>query len=97
MQHAARAITAPEVGKLPLYWQFHDAVARAQLAAWLPRRRHLIVDVSGPRPPGAELLTRRRCLRGCLGRYRGRLKPDHSRVWESLCRQDVRAVLAVTE
>ena len=55
MHHAATAITAPDTDHLPAYWQFHDAVARAQLVAWLPRRRHLIVDVSGPRSPTAEL------------------------------------------
>ena len=55
MHHAATAITAPDTDHLPAYWQFHDAVARAQLVAWLPRERHLIVDVSGPRSPGAEL------------------------------------------
>jgi hypothetical protein len=55
--HAATAITAPDTDHLPAYWQFHDAVARAQLAAWLPRGRHTIVDVSGPRAPGAELAT----------------------------------------
>jgi len=55
VHHAASAITAPDTDHLPAYWQFHDAVARAQLAAWLPRGRHLIVDVSGPRAPGAEL------------------------------------------
>jgi hypothetical protein len=55
VHHAATAITAPDSDHLPAYWQFHHAVARAQLAAWLPRRRHLIVDVSGPRGPGAEL------------------------------------------
>ena len=55
MHHAATAITAPDSDHLPAYWQFHHAVARAQLAAWLPRRQHLIVDVSGPRGPGAEL------------------------------------------
>jgi hypothetical protein len=53
--HAATAITAPDTDHLPAYWQFHDAVARAQLAAWLPRGRHMIVDVSGPRAPGSEL------------------------------------------
>jgi hypothetical protein len=53
--HAASAITAPDTDHLPAYWQFHDAVARAQLAAWLPRGRHMIVDVSGPRASGAEL------------------------------------------
>ncbi len=55
MDHAAAAITAPDTDHLPAYRQFHDAVARAQLMAWLPRRQHLIVDVSGPRSPAAEL------------------------------------------
>jgi len=55
VHHAATAITAPDTEQLPAYWQFHDAVAQAQLLAWLPRRPHLIVDVSGPRGPGAEL------------------------------------------
>ena len=55
MHHAATAITAPDTEHLPAYWQFHDAVARAQLVAWLPRGRHTIVDVSGPRAPAAEL------------------------------------------
>ena len=55
MHHAATAITAPDTDHLPAYWQFHDAVAQAQLVAWLPRGRHLIVDVSGPRAPGTEL------------------------------------------
>jgi hypothetical protein len=58
VQHAARAITAPEVGKLPLYWQFHEAVTRAQLTQWLPTGQHLLVDVSGPRGPGAKLAAR---------------------------------------
>jgi hypothetical protein len=53
--HAATDITAPDTDHLPAYWQFHDAVARAQLAAWLPRGRHMIVDVSGPRAPWSEL------------------------------------------
>jgi hypothetical protein len=55
VQHAASAITAPETDQLPVYWQFHAAVARAQLTEWLPTGRHLLVDVSGPRAPGAEL------------------------------------------
>jgi len=52
---AAAAIIAPGTDQLPVYQLFHEAVARAQLAAWLPRGRHTIVDVSGPRGPGAEL------------------------------------------
>jgi SAM-dependent methyltransferase len=58
VHHAATAITAitaPDRDHLPAYWQFHDAVAQAQLLAWLPRGRHTIVDVSGPRAPAAEL------------------------------------------
>jgi hypothetical protein len=55
VQHAASAITAPDTGQLPAYWQFHEAVTRAQLTEWLPTGRHLLVDVSGPRGPGAEL------------------------------------------
>ncbi len=55
MQHAASAITAPDTDQLPVYWQFHEAVTRAQLTEWLPSGRHLLVDVSGPRGPGAEL------------------------------------------
>jgi hypothetical protein len=53
--HAATAITAPDTDQLPAYWQFHDAVARAQLLAWLPRGQHTIVDISGPRAHAAEL------------------------------------------
>jgi hypothetical protein len=49
------AITAPDTDHLPAYWQFHDAVAQAQLLAWLPRGQHVIVDVSGPRAPAGEL------------------------------------------
>jgi hypothetical protein len=55
VHHAATAITAPDTDHLPAYWQFHDAVARAQLMAWLPRGRHTIIDVSGPRSPAGDL------------------------------------------
>ena len=58
MQHAASAITAPDTDQLPVYWQFHEAVTRAQLTQWLPSGRHFLVDVSGPRAPGAELAAR---------------------------------------
>ena len=51
MQHAASAIIAPDTDQLPVYWQFYDAVARAQLKQWLPTGRHLLVDVSGPAHP----------------------------------------------
>jgi hypothetical protein len=55
VQYAASAITAPDTGQLPVYWQFHEAVTRAQLTGWLPTGRHLLIDVSGPRAPAAEL------------------------------------------
>ena len=55
MQHAASAITAPDTDDLPAYWKFHEAVTRAQLAAWLPPGRRVLVDVSGRRAPGAEV------------------------------------------
>src|SRR5437764_3847327 len=55
VQHVASAITAPDTDQLPAYWQFHEAVTRAQLTEWLPTGRLLLVDVSGPRAPAAEL------------------------------------------
>jgi len=55
VQHAATEITAPDTDNLPAYWQFHEAVARAQLAAWLPSGRRVLIDVSGRRAPSAEL------------------------------------------
>ncbi len=58
MQHVASAITAPDTDQLPVYWQFHAAVARAQLAEWLPSSRRPLIDVSGPRGPGAGLAAR---------------------------------------
>jgi hypothetical protein len=58
VQHAASAITAPDTDQLPVYWQFHEAVARAQLVEWLPSGRRLLIDVSGPRGPGAKLAAR---------------------------------------
>jgi hypothetical protein len=58
VQHAASAITAPDTDQLSVYWQFHEAVTRAQLTQWLPTGRHLLVDVSGPRAPAAELAAR---------------------------------------
>jgi hypothetical protein len=55
VQHAASAIIAPDTEPPPVYWQFYDAVARAQLRQWLPTGRHVLVDVSGPRVPVADL------------------------------------------
>jgi hypothetical protein len=55
---AASAITAPDIDHPPAYRLFREAVARAQLAAWLPRERQVLVDVSGPHAPSAELAAR---------------------------------------
>jgi len=52
---AASAITAPDADHRSGYWLFHEAVTRAQLAAWLPTGRRLLVDISGPRAPDAQL------------------------------------------
>jgi Methyltransferase domain len=35
-------------GSLTAYWQFQRAVAKAQLAAWLPAGRRVLIDISGP-------------------------------------------------
>ena len=67
MYPAAAASNAPDTDQLPPYLLFRQAVAHAQLAAWLPRGRHTIVDVSGPQGPGAELAARQG-----IGNSRGR-------------------------
>ena len=58
MQHAASAITRPDTDHPPTYRHFCEAVARAQLTAWLPSGRQVLVDVSGPRAASAELAAR---------------------------------------
>jgi hypothetical protein len=35
-------------GSLTAYWNFQRAVAKAQLKAWLPAGRRLLIDISGP-------------------------------------------------
>ena len=57
MPHAASAIT-PDTHHPPTYRHFCEAVARAQLAAWLPPGRQVLVDVSGRRAVSAELAAR---------------------------------------
>jgi len=74
VQHAASAITAPDTDQPSAYWQFHEAVTRAQLTEWLPTGRHFLVDVSGPRAPGAELAAKAghtvlRVIDGGLGQH----------------------------
>jgi len=45
---AASPLAALGPGSLAGYWRFQRAVAKAQLAAWLPDPRKLLVDISGP-------------------------------------------------
>ncbi len=45
---AASPLAALGRGSLARYWRFQRAVAKAQLAAWLPHPRKLLVDISGP-------------------------------------------------
>jgi SAM-dependent methyltransferase len=47
-ESAASPLAVLGPGPLTSYWQFRRAVARAQLAEWLPPPRQLIVDISGP-------------------------------------------------
>jgi hypothetical protein len=42
-------------GLLSPYWRFHQAVAEAQLASWLPREGRLLVDISGPHVRSAQI------------------------------------------
>jgi hypothetical protein len=59
VQDAASAITTPDTADhLAGYHHFCEAVARAQLAAWLPPGRQILVDVSGPRAASADLAAR---------------------------------------
>jgi hypothetical protein len=57
MPHAASEIR-PDTDHPPTYRHFCEAVARAQLAAWLPSGRQVLVDVSGRRAASAELAAR---------------------------------------
>jgi hypothetical protein len=57
VQHAASVIR-PDTDHPPTYRHFCEAVARAQLTAWLPSGRQVLVDVSGPRAASAELAAR---------------------------------------
>ena len=60
MQHAASAITAPDTDQLSVYWQFHEAVTRAQLTEWLPTGRHLLlIRASRGESPRIPFLGRR--------------------------------------
>ena len=45
---AASPMAVLRPGPLTSYWRFQRGVAKAQLAAWLPPERRLLIDISGP-------------------------------------------------
>ncbi len=45
---AASPMAVLRPGPLTSYWRFQRGVAKAQLAAWLPAGRRLLIDISGP-------------------------------------------------
>src|SRR6516225_7963103 len=49
---AASPLAVLRPGSLTAYWRFQRAVAKAQLRAWLPTGRRLLVDISGPATSG---------------------------------------------
>jgi hypothetical protein len=51
----ASATAVGDPGSLSPYWRFHQAVAEAQLASWLPRETRLLADISGPRARAAQI------------------------------------------
>lgn len=50
---AASPLAALGPGSLAGYWRFQRAVAKAQLAAWLPAESRLLIDISGPYASGS--------------------------------------------
>jgi len=52
---SASATAVGDPGSLSPYWRFHQAVAEAQLASWLPRESRLLVDISGPHVRSAQI------------------------------------------
>jgi len=52
---SASATAVGDPGSLSPYWRFHQAVAEAQLASWLPCESCLLVDISGPRASAARM------------------------------------------
>src|ERR1700755_3475730 len=51
----ASATAVGDPGSLSPYWRFHQAVAEAQLASWLPGESRLLADISGPRARAAQI------------------------------------------
>ncbi len=55
MRPSASATAVGDPKPLSPYWRFHQAVAEAQLASWLPRESRLFVDISGSRARSADI------------------------------------------
>ncbi|HEX3750572.1 MAG TPA: methyltransferase [Streptosporangiaceae bacterium] len=55
MRPSASDTAVGDPGLLSPYWRFHQAVAEAQLASWLPRAGRLLVDISGPHVRSAQI------------------------------------------
>ncbi len=55
MRPTASATAVGDPGSLSPYWRFHQAVAEAQLASWLPRESRLLADISGSRARAAQI------------------------------------------
>lgn len=55
MRPPASATAVGDPGSLAPYWRFHQAVAEAQLASWLPRGSQVLIDISGPRACAAQI------------------------------------------
>jgi SAM-dependent methyltransferase len=55
VHYAASAPFLANTAAPDTYWQFHEAVTRAQLAAWLPSGRRFLIDVSGPNADTAAI------------------------------------------
>ena len=55
MRPTASATAVGDPGSLSPYWRFHQAVAEAQLASWLPQESRLLADISGPRARAAQI------------------------------------------
>src|ERR1700760_34122 len=66
----ASATAVGDPGSLSPYWRFHQAVAEAQLASWLPRAGRLLADISGPRARAARHLGPARAASPDRGRAR---------------------------
>ena len=49
---AASPLAVLRPGSLTAYWRFQRAVAKAQLRAWLPAGRRVLIDISGPAASG---------------------------------------------